>query len=429
MKNTTDDGPQHDIEAEMGVLGSMMLDPKCIPLVRERIGKGDFFRKSHQLIFSAVTDLFDDKGAVDLVLLRNRLEERDDLDSAGGVRYLQQIMEAVPASANVEYYVELVRNASLRRDLERSGKELRQSARDPSSDPVELRAKAISWLEEIDTANDGPEHVSGALHKALERIDKKERGEDAGSIPTRIYPVDQMTGGLELEELWVIGGLSHSGKTAFITQALISAARQGHGVLMYETELPARRISRNMACQIGGVDTAAVRQARLTKQQWKDLERATDVITDLPIWIDDDTFYLREMIADAHWQCQQKDIDVIAVDHAQRLRVSEGTQKWEKMENVAVGLKQLSRKTGTCVLCASQMTDKGEGFGPRGGQELRNESDIFATLQFPDDVVFGEKADDANTHREFVLSKLRGGGQDEERLKFFGPHLTFSAYN
>jgi len=109
--------PPHDLQAEMGVLGSMPLSQDAVYLARERLSESSFYKLAHQDVFNAILSLADSHGAVDVILLRDELARQDKLEKAGGRSYLLELMEAVPTSANVEYYVEIVREHALRRLL------------------------------------------------------------------------------------------------------------------------------------------------------------------------------------------------------------------------------------------------------------------------------------------------------------------------
>jgi replicative DNA helicase len=413
---------ESEMAAERAVLGSLLIDPNLFPVVQDILTAHDFYRPQHQIVYNTLQKLWQETGDLDPVVVKNRISTHSAVQNPYG--FIVALQEEVAWSGNVEYYARIVKESSLRRTLRRGGERLIRAAKDRSQNPDEIRAKAVSWLEEMRPAGGRSKHISEILTVAMQKL----LDEDTCDMETGIWAIDNNLGGMNREEMWVIAGESGSGKTALITQVILNAAQNGHGAVIYETELPGWRISQNMQCQLGKINTHNMRRRKFEEGELDRMEEANDKLAELPIWIDASQYTLEDTLADAYWLCQKEDISIIAVDHAQRLKVNGAKEGVEKITKVAVELKQLARKTETCVLLASQITEKDRGYAPRWGQELRNEADIFLFLHPPKDVTFGDTTDDADTYRHMVASKIRGGGTYDTRLRFYGPHLWFSEY-
>jgi replicative DNA helicase len=183
------------LEAEAAVLGSMMLDPECIGLVIQKLKTEAFYRLEHQMMFDAIVHLWEKTGNnFDLVLLRDELKKRNQLDEVGGAEYLMKIAESVPSSANIEYYARIVQEKQLLRELIAAAGEVMTEAFETSGDVADKLDKAeqkIFWVTEKKITGSAVS-IKDLLTQAFEAIDKRE-GHHITGLPTGFTELDDLT--------------------------------------------------------------------------------------------------------------------------------------------------------------------------------------------------------------------------------------------
>ncbi|MFW6279998.1 MAG: DnaB-like helicase N-terminal domain-containing protein, partial [Planctomycetota bacterium] len=258
----SDDAPgalPHDIKAEMGVLGSMLLSPDAIHLAREALDPESFYKMAHQEVFSAILDLDDQHNAVDLILLRDGLKQRDKLEKVGGVSYLQELMEAVPTSANVEYYIDIVREKAVRRHLIQAATSIQKSSYQDSMDVDDLLDEAESTMLSVRHKKDSGrvQDMSGVLHGILERLDELHQNPDQlGGISTGFTDLNRITNGLHDGEFVVIAARPSVGKTTFALNMLHNVCHvERRPAALYSLEMGAQQIASNLLCIHNRLDT------------------------------------------------------------------------------------------------------------------------------------------------------------------------------
>ena len=195
------------LEAEAAVLGSMMLDPVCIGQVVQQLNADSFYRPEHQIIFEALVTLYEDKRDFDMVLLRDELKKRKRLKAVGGVEYLVSVTDSVPAVANVEYYIEIVKDKALLRRLVLAGNEILNTAYDEGGEVGEKLDEAERKIFAL-----AEKRMSGVavqlqdlLKEAFEKIEARKSDDPLGIItglPTGYYELDDHLGKHNLFSLW-----------------------------------------------------------------------------------------------------------------------------------------------------------------------------------------------------------------------------------
>ncbi len=280
-----------DLGAEAAVLGSMIIDPRCIGDVIETIDRNAFYHSEHQMLFDAVISLYEKNHGegIDGLLVRNELERRNQLDAVGGTEYLQRVVETVPSSASVQYYADIVREKMLMRETIAAATEILNDAYDESGDAAEKLDAAERRIFAVTDKRITSSAVAlkDLVTKAYETIEKRE-GTHVTGLPTGYYQLDDMTCGLQKGEMIIIAGRPSMGKTAF---ALNIAEHIGIvekiPTAIFSLEMGKQQLAERFLCSYSGVDSQLVRKGMLSTEDYQKLVEACGVISEAPIFIDD----------------------------------------------------------------------------------------------------------------------------------------------
>ncbi|MCH9022497.1 MAG: replicative DNA helicase, partial [Planctomycetes bacterium] len=206
--------PPQSLEAEMGLLGSMALDRDVIGEVLQEVRGEHFYRPDHRLIFEVLLSLYEANKPVDLVLLRDELKRRGELEQVGGVDYLVRLVESVPSAANGVYYARIVRDKGILRDLIRVTGELCNKAFEDRSDIAELLNETEQKIFEVtkQTITGQPVQIREIMTRVYELIDQREKG--ITGFSTGFTELDDLMGGLQRGEMIVVAARPSMGKTA-----------------------------------------------------------------------------------------------------------------------------------------------------------------------------------------------------------------------
>ncbi len=388
----------HDVKAEMGVLGSMLLSPDAIYLAREELERESFYKLAHQEVFSVILELADERNTVDLILLRDALKQRDKLEKVGGVSYLQELMEAVPTSANVEYYIEIVHEHAVRRHLIQASTTIQKSAYQDSQDVEELLDEAESTMLAVRHMKDSGrvQEMSSVLQDILERLDELHQSPDQlTGIPTGFSDLNRITNGLHPGEFGVIAARPSVGKTTFALNMLHNICHvERRPAALYSLEMRAQQIVSNILCIHNRLDTQDFRRGTLSDTQWDDLEKSIDDLVDLPLYVDDTpALRIGDLRARARRLHHQHGVEVIVVDYLQLVRPGRSRDsRAVEVAEISAGLKALARELDIAVVSIAQLNRSSakEGRRPRMSDlresgAIEQDADVIMLLHRPRD--------------------------------------------
>lgn len=281
--------PLHSIEAEMSLLGSMLLHGKVMPEIDAIVSVEDFFRPAHQLIFKAVQDC--GKFGVDIVTLKNKLNERNQLNDCGGTDYLIQLAEYVPAISNAEYYAKIVAEKAVLRRLESATGEIQNIIHDPEIDGIDDRVSRSIQAIEVATNRKQLNDFStlgSYVMKASNSLDKMmEGGTTETGIPTTFEGLDEIITGLLPGDFILVGARPSMGKTALGVQLAISSAKMGNPSAIYSAEMTGEKLTKRLIAQIAGYSVSIFNRPPENDKIASDLADAMDEIYSLPVGIDE----------------------------------------------------------------------------------------------------------------------------------------------
>jgi replicative DNA helicase len=422
-----------DLGAEAAVLGSMIVDPRCIGDVIEMLRRDAFYHTEHQLIFDAVIALFEkNRGeGIDGLLVRNELERRSQMDAIGGPEYLQRVLETVPSSANVQYYAEIVREKMLLRETIAAASEILRDSYDESGTAAEKLDEAERKIFAVTDKRITSSAVAlkDLVTKTFELIEKRE-GTHVTGLSTGYYELDDKTCGLQKGDMIIIAGRPSMGKTGL---ALNIAEHIGIiekiPLAIFSLEMGRQQLAERFLCSYSGIDAQLVRKGMLSTEHYQKLVEACGVTSEAPIFIDDTSALTPlELRAKARRLRSSHGIRCIFVDYLQLMHCDTRTIESRQQEITAISryLKALARELEVPVVVLSQLNRAPEGredHRPRMSDlresgSIEQDADVVMLLHREDYYHRGEDGYEPDNTAEVIIAKQRNGPTGAVKLTF-----------
>jgi replicative DNA helicase len=359
----------HNIEAEMGVLGSIILDPEAVDRVIGMLHPADFYRNAHRLLFETVISLKQSGSVVDFITICDELERRGTLDLVGGPGYITSLVNQVPTSGNVDYYARIVqRMAVLRRVIAAASQiaALAYEADQQVEQVLEQAERAIFEVSQdflLSTSTDigiGP-----LITQYMEQLETRyqKRGEVVG-IPTGYADLDRLLGGLQKSDLDILAARTSVGKTTFALNIAYNAAmRYQRGVGIFSLEMSKEQLAQRLLAIQSGVEQQKLRTGRFDDEDWTPLLKGVSALERLGergIRIDDTAgISLLQMRSRARRWVMDYGIELIIVDYLQLITTGEAKRYENRQQEVSAisrGLKALARELAVPVLALAQLS-------------------------------------------------------------------------
>ena len=283
--------PPQNLDAEESVLGAMMLSPGAIGAVSEILDAGDFYRESHAKIYRAGLSLYARGEPVDAITLVDALEERSELEDAGGRIRIHELAALVPAAANAAHYARIVREMATLRGLIRTGQEIARLGweRPGETDLLVDQAEQILFDLSQDRVNTEFAHIDQLLKESFERITQLyEAGADVTGTPSGFKELDRTTSGFQPGNLIIVAARPSMGKSALgLCMAANLAVREGVPVGIFTLEMSKSEVTQRLMCSEAKVESQRLRTGKLAVDDWPRLTAACDKLAKAPIYVDD----------------------------------------------------------------------------------------------------------------------------------------------
>ena len=434
--------PPHDLQAEMGVIGSMLLSPDAAHLARERLSEESFYKLAHQDIFLAIRALYDAHNTVDLILLRDELTRQEKLEKVGGIAYLMELMGAVPTSANAEYYIEIVREHSIRRHLIETSAEIQKNSYATSQNVDDLLDRAEQNVLAVRGQKDQAQTraIQDVLGKVVDRIDwlHKNRNQLTG-LASGYYDLDDLTGGFQPGEFIVVAARPSMGKTSFVLNVLDNVCNVlRRPALLFTLEMPAEQIASNLLCIHKRLDTHKFRRGTFEREDWNRLEQGVSEIAEWPLYIDDSaSLRAMDLRARARRMHARHKIELIVVDYLQLVTGNRSLDnRATEVAEISAGLKALARELKVPLIAVAQLSRRVEQEQRRPRMSdlresgaIEQDADVIIMLHRPQDVAEEgeEAAEPTGNEADLIIAKQRNGPTGAVHLIFRKQYLRFES--
>jgi replicative DNA helicase len=429
------------LEAEAAVLGSMLLDPECIGLVVQKIKTEAFYRFEHQMMFDAIVALWEKKdNDFDLVLLRDELKKRGQLEEIGGPEYLEKIACAVPSSANVEHYFQIVKEKQMLRELIAVAGEIMTDAFETAGDVGDKLDRAEQKIFNVTQKKITGTVVAikDLLIQAFESIEKRE-GHHVTGLASGFRELDEYTCGLQNSEMIVIAGRPSMGKTSFAMNIVEHiGADNDMPVAIFSLEMSKQQLVERMLCSRAAIDSQVVRKGFLSDEQFQVLKEAADDMNNKPIYVDDTPGITPlELRGKARRLRAQHGIRCIVIDYLQLMSLGTKVEsRQQEVSEMSRYLKALARELEIPVVVLSQLNRAPEGredHRPRMSDlresgSIEQDADVVMLLHRED---YYRREDENSQNKEdniaeVIIAKQRNGPTGTVKLSFNSQFTRFN---
>ena len=353
----------HSLEAEQSVIGSMIMDREAIVVASELICGEDFYNKSYGVLFDSMVELNDQGQPVDLVTLQNRLKEKDVPPEISSLEFIRDLITAVPTSANIKYYTNIVAEKAMLRRLIRLMEEIANNcyAGKDSMEVImeETEKKVFNLVQRRSTGDYVP--IREVVMNAMDKIEKASHNSGGVTgIATGFIDLDYRTAGMQPSDLVLIAARPSMGKTAFVLNiAQYVAFHSGDCVAIFSLEMSKEQLVNRLFAMESKVDSQHLRTGNLSDMEWEKLIESAGMIGQSKLIIDDTPCI---SIADMRSKCRkfklEMDLKMIIIDYLQLMSGSgRGTDsRQQEISDISRSLKSLARELQVPVLALSQLS-------------------------------------------------------------------------
>jgi replicative DNA helicase len=359
--------PPQNIEAEESVLGAMLVAEGAIAsaVIDIHLHADDFYRESHRAIFRAIIALHDKNEAVDPLTVCAELEERGELERAGGKPYVHQLAAAVPTAGNARHYGKLVKEQAMLRRLLETARDIQISVTDRKGEPQHLVESAERKMFEVTHPEGGREFrsIEEILHDELEKLERLSReGQTFTGTPSGFRDLDEITGGFQRSNLVVLAARPSMGKSALVTNiAEHVSVKHDRPVALFSLEMSETELAQRFVASQARMSGDKLRKGQVARGDWPKVVKASDTLAKAPLWVDDSSdIDILELRAKAR-RLQAREmyrggLALIIVDYLQLMRPDRmSDNRVEQVGQISRGLKILARELGVPVLAVSQL--------------------------------------------------------------------------
>ena len=433
--------PPQNLEAERGVLGSLLLVPDLCDEVALIIRPDDFYADANRILFENILEMHNAGQRVDATLLVERLRTKGLFEAIGGMAYLAEVAQSVPYAANATYYAKIVRDKATLRHLILASTEILREAYDSANEPDALLTDAerkIFSLHDLRT-HDQVTDIGSLLVETFARIDARLEKGDTSGVGSHFTDLDQMTGGLHNSELIILAARPSMGKTALAMNIAENVAIKGsHATLFVSLEMSRYELCQRMLCSQGRIDASKFRSGFLSGDDRKNLVKASAKLGQAPMFVDDSPARtVTEIGACARRLRRKHEIRLVVIDYLQLIQPDDPRDpRQEQVAKIARRLKHLARELEVPVLCLAQLNRQVEAGKEGHRPKLAHLRESGAIEQDADVVMFIHREEYYHTREEaqemgivgqaeIIIAKQRNGPTGEVKLAWFDKFTRF----
>ncbi len=431
--------PPQSLEAEMALLGSVMLRPDVIYEITDFIGAHSFYSERHAMIFRAMMELYAKATPIDLLSLSSALRDKGILEQAGGASYLTELVNGVPSSANAKHYAEIVQKKHVMRNLIECSEEISRLGYDEAGDLEQLLDNAEKSIFQVTNFSSAHRFIElrETLGEAWDRLEKLHKSKDEmRGIPTGFKAIDDKLAGFQKSDLIILAARPSMGKTSLALDiARQSAVNHNIPVGIFSLEMSSQQLVDRMLAAESRVDAWKLRTGRLTAEsEFDSIRQSLDKLSKAPIYIDDQPANnILKMRSVARRLKSEKGLGLIVVDYLQLMQPTNSTKSdnvVQQVTEISRSLKHLARELEVPVLALSQLSRAVEQRGGRprlsdlrDSGSIEQDADVVMFIH-REDKILKEESNKPNI-AEIMIEKHRNGPTGSIELFFDSNKATF----
>lgn len=428
-------------EAEEAVIGSMLLDQEAVIQASEKLNEHDFYNPRYKVLFSAIVELQQEGRPADLVTLVDKLHEKNAAEDISSVEFLSNIISAVPTSANVRYYADIVQQKSQLRDLIRTTEDITNRCYQDSSNVAELMEDTERNIFQLVQGRAASEDFTPIKDIALETLESiQSAAQNSGTVTglsTGFRDLDYRTAGLQPSDLILIAARPSMGKTAFALNIAEYVAMINHvPTAIFSLEMSKVQLAKRLVSMNSKVDSQHIRTGTLEDDEWAKITESSIILGESSLFIDDTgSISINELRSKCRKLKMEHGLGLVMIDYLQLMSGSSSNKnisRQQEISDISRSLKSLARELDCPVIALSQLSRKVE--------EREDKRPILSDLresgaieQDADVVMFLYRDEyytkDASTQKgvtEVIIGKQRNGPTCTVKLKWLGQYTKFA---
>lgn len=428
--------PPHDDNAEMAVLGGMLMSKDAIGEVTQSMSAADFYQPKHQTIYETITDLFSAGQPVDVVLVANQLLADGNLEKVGGTDYLHSLVASVPTAANATYYAEIVHERAILRNVIAAGTKIVQlgySAEGSQAEDVVNLAQAEVYEMSVGKTKQDYAAIGDVVHDTLDQLDKLQNGVINRGVPTGFRDIDEVTQGLQPGQMIVVAGRPAMGKSTLgIDFARAAALHHNLTAVVFSLEMSKVELAQRIISAETNIPLATLRRAEdITPDKWNTLNNFWTKMEHAPLFIDDSpNMSLMEIRAKCRTLKQSHDLKLVVIDYLQLMTSGKAVEsRQQEVSEFSRALKLLAKELEVPVVALSQLNRGPEMRNDKKPQlsdlresgSIEQDADVVFLVHRPD---FYDK-EDRPGEADIIMAKHRNGPTETFNLSFHGSTSKF----
>jgi replicative DNA helicase len=430
--------PPQNLEAEMALLGALLIDRELMPVVSELVNSTDFYSHIHEAIFSTIAHLYEKGEPVDKISLVEELRTRGQLERIGGPAYLSSLTESIATASSAEYYARIIREKSLLRGLIHAGSQVANLGFEGEDDVESALDKSEQLVYDVGRRQSRGDFtpITKLLRSTFEQIDKlsQQTGERTG-ITSGFPDIDSYTSGLHPGNFIILAARPAMGKTSMALNMAAAAAKEdGKPVAIFSLEMTNDELVSRLLCAEARVDAQAMRKGNLRPDDWEKISYAMGVLAETPIFIDDTgTVTVSEIRSRCRRLQAAEGLGAVYIDYLQLVRPSAATKNMnrnEELSDICRVLKATAKELKIPIIALAQLNrgveqrqDKRPMLSDlRDSGAIEQEADMVTFLYR--DAYYNPESPDGDM-TEFIIAKQRSGPTGMIKLRFLKEHTLF----
>ncbi|MEJ2658139.1 MAG: replicative DNA helicase [Desulfobacterales bacterium] len=434
--------PPQSLEAEESILSAILVDNDTLPEILEILSPKDFYRSSHQKVFTAIIELFSRDEPVDLVTLSNILRERGWLEEIGGATYLANLVDTVPLAVNAQHYAKIIHDKACLRQLIEKSNTIAKRCFEDRGDVESVIDFAESSIFEISENKIKPAFypIGKIIEVNIDALEERQGNKAlVTGVATGFTKLDELTAGLQKSDLIILAGRPGMGKTAFaLNIAKNSAVDANIPVAIFSLEMSKEQLSFRMLSSEARIDSSRLRRGFITQDDWIKITDAAGFLSQAPIFIDDSpNINVLEIRAKSRRLKMENNIGLIIIDYLQLMKGRISAERRDlEISEISRSLKALAKELDIPVLALSQLNRKLEERSDKRPQladlresgALEQDADVVAFI-YRDELYNKDENNPNKGKAEILLAKQRNGPTGTALLTFLDTYTRFENYS
>ena len=426
--------PQN-LEAEMSVLGVAFLNKNAVVKICDELYEDMFYSDANKKLFAAIKSCYENKIPIDITTVKEELDKKKNLSAIGGIDYISEVIDSVATAANLDYYIKIVKDKAIMRNLIETATDIVTDAYEEDEDVTrtldEAEKRILNVVKERQTSDFI--HIKEAIARAQEQLEflSKNKSEITG-VPSGFYDLDKATAGFHEGELIIVAARPGMGKTAFALNIAVNAAKNmKKAVAIFNLEMPAEQLVNRMRSAVGQVDSKKIQTGQLNHDDWKRINEANSQLAETNIQIVDDASITAAEIKAKCRNLANKDegLGLIIIDYLQL--VTSGGKRPDSRERevseISRAFKTMAMELKVPVIALAQLNrtaEKRENNQPmladlRESGSIEQDADLVIFINRND--YYKAKAElnkENNVPADIIIAKHRKGSTGKFQLLF-----------